>query len=61
MADKVLDAVCKMMVDPEAAPAHTEYQGQTYYFCAPGCKVAFEKDPDKYLKTGHEHMHHHHH
>ena len=36
-----------MMVDPETAPAKTVYKGKTYYFCAPGCKAAFEKDPEK--------------
>ena len=57
-----IDPVCKMKVDPETAPAKTEYQGQTYYFCAPGCKAAFEKNPDKYLEGaagGEEHHHHH--
>lgn len=59
----VKDPVCGMMVDPETAPAKAEYKGKTYYFCAPGCKVAFEKDPEKYLKgaeepQGHHHMHH---
>ena len=44
------DPVCRMEVDEEKAPAKTEYKGQTYYFCAPGCKAAFEKDPKKYLK-----------
>ena len=44
------DLVCGMEVDPRKAPAETEYEGQTYYFCAPGCKVAFEKDPQKYIK-----------
>lgn len=58
MPEKALDVVCKMMVDPEAAPAKTEYRGETYYFCAPGCKVAFEKDPEKYLQ-GSEHVHQH--
>ena len=58
----VKDSVCGMMVDPEKAPAKTEHQGQTYYFCAPGCKVAFEKAPEKYLKAaqggeGHHHGH----
>jgi len=44
-----IDPVCKMTVD-EAAPAATsEYQGETYYFCAPGCKVAFDEDPERYL------------
>jgi Cu+-exporting ATPase len=38
-----------MEVDPETAAAKSEYKGKTYYFCAPGCRVAFEKDPEKYL------------
>ena len=45
-----MDPVCKMEVDPQTAPAKAEYKGQTYYFCAPGCKAAFEKDPEKYLR-----------
>ena len=54
---QVKDVVCKMMVDPETAPVKTEYKGETYYFCAPGCKVAFEKDPEKYLKAEGEDAH----
>ncbi len=46
----VKDLVCGMEVDPEMAPAKTEYEGQTYYFCAPGCKGAFEEQPKKYLE-----------
>ena len=42
------DPVCGMDVDPANAAAQTEYNGKTYYFCAPGCKSAFEKEPDKY-------------
>jgi YHS domain-containing protein len=45
-----LDPVCKMQVDEKSAPAKSEYQGTTYYFCAPGCKKAFDKEPAKYLK-----------
>jgi Cu+-exporting ATPase len=41
-----------MEVEPETAEWKTEYQGQTYYFCAPGCQRAFEKAPEKYLKMG---------
>jgi YHS domain-containing protein len=44
------DLVCNMEVDEETAPAKYEYKGKVYYFCAPGCKKAFEKDPEKYLK-----------
>jgi YHS domain-containing protein len=58
----VKDPVCGMDVDPAKAAAKTEYKGKTYYFCAPGCKVAFEKEPEKYLgqsETGqHGHGHH---
>jgi YHS domain-containing protein len=62
MAEQVVDVVCGMKVDPDNAPAQTTYEGTTYYFCAPGCKVAFEKNPDRYLQgdtpQGHEHHTH---
>ena len=45
------DPVCGMEVDPKKAPAKTEYKGKMYYFCAPGCKAAFEKDPERYLEA----------
>ncbi|MGD1996962.1 MAG: YHS domain-containing protein [Anaerolineae bacterium] len=48
---KVKDPVCEMMIDPETAVATTEYKGQTYYFCARGCKIAFDNDPEKYVKA----------
>lgn len=61
MSDKVLDPVCGMTVNPDNAAANAEYNGTTYYFCSPGCKVAFVKDPEKYLHKEHNHadMHHH--
>jgi P-type Cu+ transporter len=43
------DPVCGMDVDPATARHTAEYQGKTYYFCAPGCKRAFEAEPQKYL------------
>ena len=45
-----IDLVCKMVVDEKKASATSEYKGQKYYFCAMGCKKAFDKDPEKYLK-----------
>jgi YHS domain-containing protein len=45
-----IDPVCKMEVDEKTAKFTTEFQGKKYYFCAPGCKKAFENDPAKYLK-----------
>ena len=46
------DPVCGMKVDPATARHSAQYEGQTYYFCAPGCKRAFEADPAKYLGSG---------
>jgi YHS domain-containing protein len=46
----VKDLVCGMNVDEKTAKFKTTHQGKTYYFCAPGCKIAFEEDPEKYIK-----------
>ena len=56
-----IDPICKMEVDEKSAAATSEYKGKTYYFCAPGCKTAFDKEPEKYLgdHKGHEHHGHH--
>ncbi|MGE5124182.1 MAG: YHS domain-containing protein [Acidobacteriaceae bacterium] len=58
------DPVCGMDVDPETAAGTSTYQGKTYYFCSPGCKRSFDKEPEKYLQggahgMGHEGMHQH--
>lgn len=44
-----LDPVCLMDVDPTTARWSTEFDGRTFYFCAPACKKAFERDPQAYL------------
>ena len=46
---QVIDPVCKMKIDSEKAVAKLEYKGQTFYFCAPGCKQAFQVAPERYL------------
>jgi YHS domain-containing protein len=46
-----IDPICGMQVDENTAQYKTEYKGTTYYFCAPGCKKAFESEPEKYLKS----------
>src|SRR5438093_9060038 len=45
-----IDPVCGMTVDEKTAPATAVHNGTTYYFCAPGCKRTFEKDPEAVLK-----------
>jgi YHS domain-containing protein len=44
------DIVCGMEVDPASAPATSEYQGRTYYFCSSACKQAFDDEPEKYVR-----------
>ena len=57
-----IDPVCNMEVDESTAQWTSEYKGETYYFCAPGCKRSFDQDPEKYLSgNGGDHGHHHHH
>lgn len=43
-----VDPVCDMEVDVATARWISEHDGETYYFCAPGCKAAFEKEPAQY-------------
>jgi YHS domain-containing protein len=47
MADqtKVKDPVCGMEIAPRSAAGTSTYQGQTYYFCSPACKRAFDQNP----------------
>ena len=52
--DMAKDLVCGMEVDPKTAAATSEYKEETYYFCAPGCKAAFDRDPERYLETAEE-------
>ena len=47
-----IDPICKMEVDTENPPGgQSDYQETTYYFCAPGCKIAFDQEPEKYLSV----------
>jgi len=43
------DPICNMEVEESTAQWKSEYNGKTYYFCAPGCKKAFDANPEKYL------------
>ena len=48
-ADVYVNPVCGMVVDPVSAKHVIEYGGLSHYFCCDGCKVSFEREPDKYL------------
>ncbi len=49
------DAVCPVMGTKFKVKSSTEvadYDGKAYYFCCPGCKGPFKKDPGKCLGKG---------
>ncbi|HCV27056.1 MAG TPA: hypothetical protein QGI07_10050 [Dehalococcoidia bacterium] len=55
--DTAVDPVCKMDVDMGNPNGGThEHNSETYYFCGAGCRVAFSKEPAKYLDPNFEGM-----
>ncbi|WP_344127388.1 XdhC family protein [Luedemannella flava] len=44
-----IDPICHMEVAAVPSSLHSEYDGTTYYFCAPGCRKRFEADPQRYV------------
>ena len=47
---KAIDPVCGMAVVTRKNEILTTIEGQTYYFCAEGCRQAFEENPQKFLE-----------
>lgn len=43
-----IDPICRMQVEEKNAKWVSEHDGKKYYFCAPGCKRMFDKDPEKW-------------
>jgi YHS domain-containing protein/uncharacterized membrane protein YraQ (UPF0718 family) len=43
-----IDPVCGMQVRVHDAPAHSNYDGRDYYFCADRCREKFDEDPQRY-------------
>ena len=46
----LIDPVCGMHVDPEAAPAFFVYQDHAYYFCSDTCMETFRANPEQYIE-----------
>jgi YHS domain-containing protein len=44
-----IDPICKMTVDEKTAKFTSFYKEKIYYFCAPGCKKAFDVNPEQYV------------
>lgn len=43
-----IDPVCKMKVKP--TELKSTFQKQEYLFCSKGCKLKFDKNPEKFIK-----------
>ncbi|HSL37612.1 MAG TPA: XdhC family protein, partial [Arthrobacter sp.] len=46
-----VDPVCGMTVAAADSSLQLEHNGVTVYFCSPGCRAAFRKDPERYALT----------
>lgn len=45
----VRDPVCGMWIEPDDAADLSLYKEKIFYFCAPGCKKEFQKNPEQYF------------
>jgi xanthine dehydrogenase accessory factor len=46
-----IDPVCGMTVAAADSSLQLEHNGATVYFCSPGCRASFRKDPERYALT----------
>jgi Cu+-exporting ATPase len=52
-AQKVIDPVCGMTVDPNGGKPSFQHGDHVYHFCSDGCRSKFAADPPRYLdKSG---------
>lgn len=58
-AEKVTCAVNGKEFEKTETTASFEYKGETYYFCCPGCKDKFVKNPDEFINNEGEAEHQH--
>ncbi len=49
IASAVEQTTCPIMGSAIDKALFTEYKGKKVYFCCPGCKPEFEKNPEKYI------------
>ena len=43
-----IDPICNMTVTVAEARYLSNHNGNTFYFCCPGCKEKFEREPERY-------------
>jgi Cu+-exporting ATPase len=50
-AQRAVDPVCGMKVDPAAAKFKTSFGGREYFFCCAACLAKFQANPEKVLSS----------
>ena len=53
VAETAIDPVCGMTVTISDTRFITDYEGETYYFCAPACQRSFEAEPARFVSVDH--------
>lgn len=53
LEDGAIDPVCGMIVALDEGKPSLEVDGETYHFCADGCRTKFAADPQHYLSGAH--------
>lgn len=51
-AERVLDPVCGMRIDPARAAATVRHGGVAYHFCSEGCARRFQASPSRFIGAG---------
>ena len=49
VSEAIEQKTCPVMDGAINKELYTEHKGKKVYFCCPGCKEKFEKEPDKYI------------
>ena len=49
-AQRAIDPVCGMTVDPATSKHRFEHDDTMFHFCSAGCRTRFAADPEKYLQ-----------
>ncbi len=49
VSEAIEQKTCPVMDGAINKELYTEYKGKKVYFCCPGCKDKFEKEPEKYI------------
>ena len=47
--DFYLNPVCQIPIQKSTAKHILQHNGESVYFCCDGCKISFEKEPEKYI------------